>query len=362
MKNCQQLSRVFFWIAIVGVAFVAGFLGGVMTQNSYVDYKTAEDISPIILQDKARGDIRQETVLDELVERMSMSMLAIYDDAGSIQNAKNNEALPTTESFAGYALAITSDGWLVTSAPMEKPLGAYRLFLKTGISHTIESAVRDELTGLSFLKISSKDLRPIQFLRSAGQAHIEESTLLTGWNSAERFIATPEWYRSPRTSSEYTHVSNVIDKRIAPEREFSVYCLPLVAQSSDVIGCTDRSGVISFAYVDYALQSILRGGSLNRSALAIRYRDLSQAPLSPRDNTRPRFGAYLQSVSSPRVLSTQDGQSITLSNGDIITHVNDDALDFGLNLSEALSRFQKGDTVLIRVYRKGSFRDVRIKL
>ncbi len=356
------LQPIIFWLAVVCVSFAAGFFGGSITGNDSQIQSTLETTKPVIFQDRTRGASPVDSFSDENLASVRQSMLAVYDDAQRAVPGKESYMLPLAPAFRGYALALTTDGWLVTTIPIEKSPKSYRIISKSGTVYSVVSVIPDFTTGVSFVKIAAKNLRPIQFSKFSDHASLRQALLLNGWNSAEYMMVGPASYPHPLVLGDYIHSTLVIDKRILPERSFALQCLPVLSDSLEVLGCTAARGVISFQYLQSALGSVLRNGSLLRPALALHYIDLSQAPLflGPSDN--PQVGAYLQLDSSPRSLVTSEGREEKLTVGDTITHINDQAVDVTRNLAELLSQYQKGDTVSVRIRSKKGNRDIQIKL
>ncbi|MBI4599422.1 PDZ domain-containing protein [Candidatus Uhrbacteria bacterium] len=352
----------FFWLVIIGISGVSGFLGGVLVERSSLDSGGENIARPVIFKDRTRGDAGGAFINNGLV-RTRASMLAVYDDARSVRSSDAIAALPVQESLRGYALALTTDGWLVTTIAMSVSPVSYRLITQEGDAYSVDKAIADPFLGITFIKIAAKNLDPIQFSKFEDDAtDVRSGALLTGWNTAEQVVLGPALYSAPLASADYIHSTRILDKRMMPDRTFAVLCMPIISDTLDVVGCTASRGAVSFAYLQTALGSILQSGSVNRSTVTLRYIDLSQAPvlLGPAD--KPQFGALVQLDSSSQSLPTEDGLAERLSSGDIITHVNDEALDDLTNLTQLLSRYQKGDSVGLKIKSGDRSRDIRIKL
>ncbi|MDP2630335.1 MAG: S1C family serine protease [Candidatus Uhrbacteria bacterium] len=300
--------------------------------------------------------------MDDALNRVAVSMIAVYDDAQHAQSVEGIASLPTAQSFRGYALALTTDGWLVTTIPIEKALKSYRLISKTGMIYSVVSASADPVAGVSFVKISAKNLHPIQFVTLSDRASVRPSALITGWSSAEQIFASPAAYTQPRTAAEYVHSTKKIDRRILPDTSFEVKCMPAVSDTFEVLGCSAERGIVSFEYIQSALQSLLRTGQANRSDFALSYIDLSQAPMVTGGSEKSQAGAYLQLDVSPQAFQAPEGAREQFFTGDIITHVNDEVLDDYHNLAERVAQYQKGDSISLKVHGKNGDRDIRIKL
>jgi|GEM_PF-2671429 len=356
------LFALVYWLAIVCVALGGGFMGGIVAQQMYATTILPQPVQPIILQDRTRSTQQQAVNVHEMQSQISQSMFALYNDAlRSPQGTSDIQRLPLGSSLVGYALVVTTDGWLVTTAPIDKLQKSYRLIGLAGDVYKIDTVVSGPLLGVSFVKISAKNLRPIQFIKPSERTDIQEAYLLTGWNGVERIVADTPWYALPTISGDYIHSSKTIDKFIMPDRIFSLYCLPVTTDFSEVLGCSTQKGIVSFHHMQQALQSILRTGAPEHSTISFRYIDLSQAPIGLVQSDLPQFGAYLQ-IDPAQMPKDASGSVLNLISGDIITHVNDEALDATTNLAEAFADYKKGDTVSLKIRTKNGDRDIRIKL
>lgn len=358
----NRVPHVFFWPAILCVSFASGFFGGMVTQSALGDAGTFETVRPVIFQDKTRGTAASNEFANDALNRVAVSMIEVYDDALRVQSEQGVTSLPTAQSFRGYALALTTDGWLVTTIPIEKSPKSYRLISKTGMVYSVVSASADSVAGVSFVKISAKNLHPIQFVTASNHASVRPSALITGWNSAEYVFANPAAYMRPRTAAEYVHSTKKIDRRIFPDTPYALHCLPVVSDTFEVLGCSAEKGIVSFEYLQPALQSLLRTGLVNRSDLALDYIDLSQAPMVTGGSEKSQAGAYLQLSISPQAFVTSEGAREQFFTGDIITHVNDEVLDDTYGLAERVAQYQKGDSISLKIRGKNGDRDIRIKL
>lgn len=360
--NRQLTQTSIFWIGVVCVSFTAGFLGGAISQDKAQVSSSLDMVRPVILQDKTRGSSPFDAFTDENLSQMRTSMLAVHDDVSQVSVSQSLAALPTEQSLRGFALALTTDGWLVTTVPIEKSQKSYRLIAGSGKVYSVTSVISDAATGVSFIKINAKNLRPIQFSKFTDQPSLRHALIVSGWGGAEYVIVARATYPPPRAPSDYVHSTQVIDKRFLPERSFDLYCLPVLSSSLEVLGCTSSTGVVSFEYLQSALQAVLRTGMLPRTLLSLQYIDLSQAPTFLEASENPQFGAYLKLETGRRSLTLSNGTEEILTDGDTITHVNDHAVDATRNLSELLAVYQKGEQVSLRIHSKKGNRDIQIKL
>lgn len=344
------------------MSFASGFLGGMVAQGAFPKAGTFEIDRPVIFQDKTRGTPASNEFTNDALNRVAVSMIAVYDDAQHVQPSQGIASLPTAQSFRGYALALTTDGWLVTTIPVEKSPKSYRLISKTGMIYSIVSANADPVAGVSFVKISAKNLHPIQFVTLSGHAGVRPAAFITGWSSAEHVFASPAAYTQPHTTAEYVHSTKKIERRIFPNTSYDTLCLPVVSDTFEVLGCSAQRGIVSFEYLQSSLQSLLRTGLVNRSDIALDYIDLSQAPMVTGGSEKSQVGAYLQLAISPQTFATPEGAREQLFVGDIITHVNDDVLDDYHSLAERVAQYQKGDSISLKIHGKNGDRDIRIKL
>jgi serine protease Do len=136
---------------------------------------------------------------------------------------------------------------------------------------------------------------------------------------------------------------------------------PLVNINGEVIGINTAvaSGAqnIGFAQpvndLKSLIQSVLSSGELQQPYLGVRYVSLTN-DLAHEFNLKVARGAYVTSSdTSPAVVSGSPAEAAGVKDHDVITKVNNVAINDKTSLTSALSRFKVGDKVTLTVVRDG---------
>jgi serine protease Do len=136
---------------------------------------------------------------------------------------------------------------------------------------------------------------------------------------------------------------------------------PLVNINREVIGINTAvaSGAqnIGFAQpvndLKSLIQSVLSSGELQQPYLGVRYVSLTN-DLAHEFNLKVTRGAYVTSSdTSPAVVSGSPAEAAGVKDHDVITKVNNVAINDKTSLTSALSRFKVGDKVTLTVVRDG---------
>ena len=135
---------------------------------------------------------------------------------------------------------------------------------------------------------------------------------------------------------------------------------PLVNISGEVIGINTAvaggAQNIGFAIpvndIKGLIEGVLADGELKQPYLGVRYLSLTD-DIAYQYNLSVNRGAYIAPSNQTSVLPDSPADKAGLKEKDIITKVNNIAIDDKTNLSSALSRFRVGDSVKLTVIRAG---------
>lgn len=136
---------------------------------------------------------------------------------------------------------------------------------------------------------------------------------------------------------------------------------PLVNINGEVIGVNtaiaSEAQNIGFAQpindVKGLISNVLRDGKLQQPYLGVRYVSLTN-DLAEEFNLKVTRGAYITSGNGqPAIVADSPAEKAGLKNHDVITKVNNTAIDDKTSLTAALSRFRVGDKITLTVNRDG---------
>lgn len=281
----------------------------------------------------------------------------------------SDEHVLNTDKLIGQAVALTSDGWLVTAASVfgDARIADFLVWVD-GAAYPIEHATTDSLTGAVFLKIATNDLT------SAAFARVQDIGVGT-----ELWVeARPGEFSPSLTLSTMTRVlpNEVISSEQASRRLHVVGTVmhgDTGAAAWDphgsLVGINDgkegeRIRLIPASGIASSFASLLNRGKIMHAYLGIRAVDLASMRTDlPRD-TKKMIGALIKDDKRTGKIGIQrDSPAMgKLKIGDIVLRVERDILDGSADLGEILAEYQPGTQVTVRVLRDGQDLDIPIQL
>lgn len=267
---------------------------------------------------------------------------------------------------AGSAIALTADGWLMTSARVTKDK---KILVRPQTPATIENLVTDPATGLTFIKIKAENLRVQDF--SATNAILpgsavsvvlpykvvsalvaEQSTCISDacpWEYADTLSFVP-------TLADGMSLRDSLDGGMVLDGAGKMFGVAVVGTGSG--GATKIIPVGAFKPI---LNQLFEKKSVTRPAFSIRVVNVMRTPISDSARVLADQGFYVHLL--PRVAGARYTLSQSdLKEGDVITKVVDRSVEFETQLFEIISAFKAGDTIPITIIRKGETQTLNIKL
>lgn len=352
--NTSFRDAFFFWISIAGVSLFAGFVGGGM--RSVQVPQTIETVVPqpqtIVLQERTDDREGQQNI-DSVVSSIRQSMFSLYAWKPNKQALYALSSAPVASQFLSFALAVTSDGWLVTVSDVNQKLTALSAIGADGEIFSVERIVADASAGYLFVKINAKNLKAIEFPSLNDFSATEDGYIISNHTTISRISVSPPQYAAHATVRDtLIRSTSLRDKLHNPDATFASLCMPVVRNERVVLGCTLKKGIRSFRYLKRSMSELLRKGDIRRVAFDIPYIDLSYtpAPLHP----LYRDGAL--------VIFDQSNKKNVIQSGDIILSVNNERIDRNRNLSELIGQYSPGDILELLVARKNSEQKITLTL
>lgn len=279
------------------------------------------------------------------------------------------ERLLGSDRLLGQAVALTSDGWFVTSASAIEGMRLADVTLwHNGKSYVIEHGVIDRLNSTAFLKTNASDLSTSAF------AHVED--LQSGaelWSERRSGELEPAIVLSTtaRTGTD-TVSSETASRRIiasglsaAGDRGGALW-----DPNGSLVGLIDspvgeRVRLIPASGIASSFTSLLNHGEIRHAQLGVRALDLADLRLDGLRDSLPESGALIRDEKKTGKLGvTRDLAAFkaNLKVGDVILRVDRDILDGSADLGEVLADYQPGTTVTLRVLRGAVDSDIRVVL
>ncbi len=366
MKNTNTIHpvrRALFVCLLLLVSMSGGFLGGMITQERVF----FDDISQIgfaqrdtvIIDDRTRrvsDNIKTDS--GEVLNAVSQSMLEFYESPKKGVDRKFPENIFTTDSFLGYGLAFTSDGWIVGP----------RSILNSSITdivaidseknvYKIEKKILDPVLDVSYLKITSSRIRPVEFLKDSSVLEGRHAYYVSDRHTIASLDVSGPSYPPYKNTLAAVQSASLLQKMYNSGMSFAAEGSPIVNDDKKIIGITASQGIIPGHYIQYALDRVLRAEKKLRPTLSLQYVDNAWLIPTPTLEKKARIATGATVVSMKRnqdtVLKSPTG-SVRLVSGDVILSVNDENIDGNRSLSEIVLQYKVGDTVVLKVNHLGT--------
>ena len=288
-------------------------------------------------------------------------------------NAGNLGVIPDTG--VGSGVIFDSNGWILTNHHVVQ--GSDRLQVELNDGRVFQGRVYgiDTLTDLAIVKIDANDLPVASIGRSSelkvGQLVIAiGSPLGTYSNSVTSGIVSAKGRQITTDGNE--NLNNLIqtDAAINPGNSGG----PLLDAGANVIGintaiAADSNGIGFAIPIDIArpiMDQAVAGKELARPYMGVVYRSIDRQ-FADANNLPVKEGALVQrsaggNGTAPAVVSGSPADQAGIREGDIITKVNDQAVDGDHPLDATLSMYSPGDTVTVTILRDGQASTVQVKL
>ena len=368
MKNANPIPKITLpklprsvvrYGVIILISLFSGFIGAwAFSQTTGVTIGNTT-----VTESRARVIAEGEVVAD-IAKKVSPSVVSIVVES-TTQSAYFG---PVEQEGAGTGIIISKDGYILTNKHVIGE-NATKVDVVANNGTTYEDVRvigRDPVNDLAFLKIQNVDNLVPATLGDSSNLIVGSRVVAIG-NALGEFQATVtsgiisgvnrSVVAGDETSRE--QLSNLIqtDAAINPGNSGG----PLVSVTGEVIGIntavSQGAEGIGFAIPINEARGLIRGvletGRIERAYLGVRYVMLSSEVAKYYELNQTK-GAYIISGSEgAAVASGSPAEKAGIKEGDIITKVNDVALDARTSLVSELSQFAPDDDVRLTILREG---------
>ena len=270
-----------------------------------------------------------------------------------------SDELLFTQQSAAPAVALTSDGWVVTSfAALQNTKLADLAIGWKGRLYTPERGVRDTASGLAYLKISANDLPPAA-LASALDVELGQPVWLE--SMTQQYAPNTLVRHGMATGSLATFSSDQWNRRYILAHTSYAPFASVWNERGQLVGFAEsaKGEVMPAEAIRTALSSLLARGEIRRPSLGVRYVDVHDT--YRRDQTASaQTGALLRAEKTMAAVSPTSPAKQLLREGDIIDRIDRDILDGTWTLAERVLTYLPGSTVALSGTRAGAPLEVRI--
>lgn len=293
------------------------------------------------------------------------------------KGATPEERIVGDDRVMGQAVALTSDGWFVSSASVLGIGGSASEMAKLSDiaiwigakSYSVERGVFDRLNSTVYLKVAASGLTPPAFARSADIRSGAEV-----WIEARPDQFAPDVALNPRARSVTTEPasSEFATRRIllrgstdARDQGGAVW-----DANGSLVGIIEsKEGesvrVIPSSSISSSFSSLLANGEIRHAVLGVRAYDLAILRVDGEFPNMPASGAWIhdeKKSGKPGIVKDSPAAKAKLKVGDVILSIERDILDGAADIGEVLAEYRPGASVVLRVMRAGADMDVTVQL
>lgn len=284
------------------------------------------------------------TVVPAAVRQSLTSLLAVTPDLGPT-------GVYSAASVRGLALALSSDGWLVTLGQVNSD--TLTVLPDAGTAQTVDRRVTDPASAAIFLKVSQLSQSPVDLSSQpprVGQAVWVATGTWRHLTAVPRIVtgfSAPAWRSTDRQDGWWT-----LDQPLT-----APLGAPVMAADGTVLGLVgDNNRVWSVDWWQSAVTSVVQHGTADRVEFGGQYQmtvDITAEPITA-------SGAIIGASSGPAVTAKGPADTAGLRSGDIITAV--DGHELHDDLASLLQTYHAGDRLTLTVQRASHTLNLKVTL
>ncbi len=358
--------------ALAAALLASGGTVAVLNATGAFD-RTAAPASSTTTTPAGAGSVRQPVTLDEssaiidVASKAGPSVVRIYTEGVD----PNSIAQQPTEGV-GSGIIFDANGWILTNRHVVAGANNLKVELKDGKQYDGTTYGVDTLTDLAIVKINATGL-PAATIGDSDGLKVGElvvaigSPLGTFSNSVTSGIVSAVGRHIQTDGGDLRNLIQT-DAAINPGNSGG----PLLDSTGAVIGVNtamaqDASGIGFAIPIDIArplMREALAGQQLQRPYIGIHYTQID-AQKAADEKLPVEQGAIVQadpSSNDPAVVADGPAAKGGVKDGDIVTKINDQAVDTLHPLDAVLSQFSPGDTVTLTILRDGKEQTVKVTL
>lgn len=356
---------------IVLVCFVASFLGAWAFMGTGLVGLNAQTIT----ENREKIVLQEGEIVADVFKKVAPSTVAITTE--SVSNG-SRYSRPQVSRGAGSGIVLSKDGYVLTNKHVvPEGVNSVTVVMHDGHEYNNVRVVgRDPLNDIAFLKIEGVgDLAPAT-LGDSSTMEVGQKVVAVG-NALGQFrntvtsgiisgIGRPIEAQNDLGASEKLENLLQTDASINPGNSGG----PLVNLKGEVIGVNtaiaDAAEAIGFAIpindAKNIIISILSKGKIVKSYLGVRYVSLDPEVAAELGVEHTKGAIIVAGGGQPAVVAGSPADKAGLLHRDIITRVNDVAVDGNHSLASRLTQFNPGDQVELTVIRDGKEQKVQVTL
>jgi S1-C subfamily serine protease len=392
----------FFFVAIIILTIILssffglifGFIGGKISDTVFSKIfpklrnesseKKEISLQRIVEEDSAIIDVVEKNspaVVSIIVTKDVPKFRSFFDDPFGFFNQQMEDRGGQTEKQkigGGSGFLVSEEGMIVTNRHVVQDSNAeYTVITNDGKEHPAKIMARDPIKDIAIIKIEGKNFPILEFGNSEnlkiGQTVIAIGNSLGEFSNSVSKGIISGLGRSVTAGSGFgktEQLSNIIqtDAAINPGNSGG----PLLDINGKVIGVNVAmaQGAENIAFsipigqVEKIVKQVKSNGKISSPFLGIRSIAID-AEIKEENNLPFEYGALIargEKITDFAVIPGSPADKAGLLENDIILEVNGKKIDSKNQITEAISQFNVGEEIVLKIWRKGETKEVKVKL
>ncbi len=386
-RDLRKPFAVFLALLVVlMVGGAGGVIGFISLTNSDAPWaREARSLLKLDELSELRVPIKQDLKLEEssavidAAKKVSPAVVSVTANANVTDFFTGTTS--SQEVGGGTGFIITSDGLIITNKHVISQQANYKVVLSDGRIFDATIKAVDPLNDLAVVKIDAKDL-PVVELGSSDGLQIGQYVIAVG-NALGEFknsvtlgvvSAKDRKLENVGSGSQTETLTDLIqtDAAINPGNSGG----PLVNMAGQVVGINtaiaSNSGgsiglgfAISIDSVKTVIESVRKTGEIVRPYMGVRYVPITKA-VQQANNLTVDYGVLVSRGTSSllelAVIPGSPADKAGIIENDIILSINGDKIDATNTLPRRMAKFQVGETVDVKILRKGEEQTIKVTL
>lgn len=360
---------IFIVSFIIQIVLTSGFLNN---WSFFKDLKITNSGDTQIYRTVEQYYIRENEYLATLNERLSPLVVNIFAEAEKkLEDVKEQLYLPAKRR--AVATILTADGWLVSAGNFDSEKEKYLAITASGEILKVSKVVKDGGSGVVFLKLEADNLPAVALsdayllnegekLLSFSQAKSLEPLILIAKHSA-LVETSPVLYSTSEQYNKYLVLNkvSVLTNNGAPVFNTNGEMVGIIKGSDSA----SYNLVIPSEHFKKVISQVLTSEPLKRSYLGLIYLDLHyySAGLDISLSKGRKDGALIINKKGASAVETgSPAAKADLQSHDIITKIEDEAVNGRHNLTELIQEYKPGQKIKLTILRDTEEKVVEVEL
>lgn len=369
MKSTTKNIIIFTIVIIAGL--IAGFSGNLLARYSESKLPFFTDLvvptqgqvgqREVVIQEAKKVIVEQDVRVGQVLDQTQKTLYGVYKKRAVGKSIL--EQLYAPSDFVAGAVAVTSDGWLISRID-GNPSSSSLVIIKDESVMPIEKIIADPATGLKFIKVESANLSVAEFAAtesiSLGQSVLAYDIIR---HAAHLTSIKDLRFQNLQTRGDYLFSADQYNERLrlndSSGTEFT--SVPIFNLNGEIVGLSEAGDTaIKMNYINFLLKSVLRDGKIQKPYFGFSYVDLDAAQGLP--SIYPSAGALVVKNSLGVVVARDSSLFNQLNEGDIITAIENNSLNSEHSLLDLLYDYKMGSTITLKVLRGKDTLEVKYTL